>query len=135
MIKCEVVPDNNRIKFLPKHVGLFMTRFETSIYNWMSRLDNEYNGGYWEFYELDNGGFFLAPSEDRDYKLCSINHNEEVVSNITAGIVVTLFALNALMVIENISDSMQSQLVDKYYALKDFAADCDEAKEIFSLID
>ena len=101
----------------------------------MSRLDNEYNGGYWEFYELDNGGFFLAPSEDRDYKLCSINHNEEVVSNITAGIVVTLFALNALMVIENISDSMQSQLVDKYYALKDFAADCDEAKEIFSLID
>ena len=135
MIKCKVVPDKDRLKFLPKHVGLFMTRFETSVYNWMSRLDNEYNGGYWEFYELDNGGFFLAPSEDRDYKLCSINHNEEVVSNISAGITVTLFALNALMVIENIPDSMQSQLVDKYYALRDFAADYIEAKEIFSLID
>ena len=135
MIKCEVVPDNNRIKFLPKHVGLFMTRFETSIYNWMSRLDNEYNGGYWEFYELDNGGFFLAPSEDRDYKLCSINHNEEVISNISAGIVVTMFALGSLMFMDNIHDNMQSPLVDKYYALKDFAADCDEAKEIFSLID
>ena len=135
MIKCKVVPDKDRLKFLPKHVGLFMTRFETSVYNWMSRLDNEYNGGYWEFYELDNGGFFLAPSEDRDYKLCSINHNEEVVSNIAAGIVVTLFALNSLMVIENISDSMQEILVNKYYALRDFAADYIEAKEIFSLID
>ena len=135
MIKCEVVPNTNRMKFLPKHVGLFMTRLETSIYDWMVRLDKAYTGDYWEFYELDNGGFFLAPSEERDYKLCSINHNEEVISNISAGITVTLFALNSLMVIENISDSMQEILVNKYYALRDFASDCDEAAKIFSLID
>ena len=135
MIKCTVVPEKNRLKFLPKHVGLYMTRFETLVYDWMSRLDNDYNGGYWEFYELDNGGFFLAPSEERDYKLCSINNNEEVVSNIAAGITITLFALNSLMVIDNISDSMQSQLADKHYALRDFAADCNEAFKIFSLID
>ena len=135
MIKCEVVLEKDRRKFLPKHVGLFMTRFETSIYNWMSRLDNDYNGGYWEFYELDNGGFFLAPSEKRDYKLCSINNNEEVVSNIAAGITVTLFALSNIMHLDNISDNMQENLSNKYYALRDFAADYIEAKEIFSLID
>ena len=135
MIKCKVVPNKDRLKFLPKHVGLFMTRLETSIYDWMVRLDKAYTGDYWEFYELDNGGFFLAPSEDRDYKLCSINHNEEVVSNIAAGIVITMFALGSLMFMDNIHDNMQSPLVDKYYALRDFAADWDEATKIFSLID
>ena len=135
MINCKHVSEKDRLKFLPKHVGLYMTRFETLVYEWMTRLDEEYTGGYWEFYELDNGGFFLAPSEERDYKLYSINYNEKVVSNIAAGITVTLFALNSLMVINNISDSMQSQLVDKYYALRDFAANCDEAAKIFSLID
>ena len=31
------------------------------------------HGGYWDFYELSNGGFYMAPRTDRQLSLCAVS--------------------------------------------------------------
>src|ERR1700688_1442010 len=36
-------------------------RVEDAVYRVMRDLAQEYRGGYWHFYELSNGGLYMAP--------------------------------------------------------------------------
>lgn len=33
------------------------------------RLSEDYNGGFWNFYTLTNGGFYMAPAGDKRMRL------------------------------------------------------------------
>jgi Antirestriction protein len=59
-----LVQEEERLKALPDHFGRDMQRFRASVYDWARRLSTGYNGGYWEFYELSNGGFYMAPKDE-----------------------------------------------------------------------
>ncbi len=60
-IEAQKVADDARIHTLPHHFGRHMLIVEDAVYRWMRRLAPEYSGGYWHFYELSNGGFYMAP--------------------------------------------------------------------------
>ena len=57
-----LVDDEHRLDFLPTYFGpRLMMRGEALVYGWMRRLAEGYNGGFWNYYTLTNGGFYMAP--------------------------------------------------------------------------
>jgi len=45
---------------LARHFGMDHLTVEAWVYHMMARLCAEYDGGYWHYYELSNGGFYMA---------------------------------------------------------------------------
>ena len=131
-----LVKDSERLRFLPKHLGRWMMKGENVIFSCMKKLSSDYNGGHWNFYELSNGGFFMAPSSDSQFNICVPgNQSESVVSPDAAGVIATLFALNQLMyIIPESSDDLEN-IVNFYYLLRDFAIEHQEKSKIMSAID
>ena len=62
------VPDEQRISFWPQHFGLIpqWVTTEPRVFGWMDRLCEDYCGGIWNLYTLNNGGAFMAPEPDDD---------------------------------------------------------------------
>ncbi len=62
------VPDEQRISFWPQHFGLIpqWVTLEPRVFGWMDRLCEDYCGGIWNLYTLNNGGAFMAPEPDED---------------------------------------------------------------------
>ncbi|WP_172903434.1 antirestriction protein, partial [Escherichia coli] len=60
------VPDEQRISFWPQHFGLIpqWVTLEPRVFGWMNRLCEDYCGGIWNLYTLNNGGAFMAPEPD-----------------------------------------------------------------------
>ncbi|MBB8358147.1 antirestriction protein, partial [Escherichia coli] len=54
--------------FWPQHFGLIpqWVTLEPCIFGWMDRLCEDYCGGIWNLYTLNNGGAFMAPEPDDD---------------------------------------------------------------------
>jgi hypothetical protein len=72
-----LVPEDQRLAIMEKLFGSwFPMRLEPFVYTITERLSGDYNGGYWEFYQLSNGGFYMAPSGDRVYHLICDNQFE-----------------------------------------------------------
>lgn len=112
-----------------------MMRGESLVYAWLRRLSEDYNGGFWNYYELSNGGFYLAP--ELTGRLClevDGNGYSGELSADAAGIVATLFTLGQLAA-DNQSTDVADVLIDRYHFLRDFARDHAEAAEIFRAID
>ena len=67
------VPGNRRMSFLPKYAGKHFLRFEPMVFQALGELSDEYrrSGGMWVFYELSNGGFYMAPRGYDEMALCS----------------------------------------------------------------
>ncbi|EIA4621121.1 antirestriction protein, partial [Escherichia coli] len=57
------VPDEQRISFWPQYFGLIpqWVTLEPRVFGWMDRLCEDYCGGIWNLYTLNNGGAFMAP--------------------------------------------------------------------------
>ncbi|EBQ3335385.1 antirestriction protein, partial [Salmonella enterica] len=74
-----------RLMFMPKFFGQYWHFVENHTYNWMRKLSPEnkskylssaldkieahYDGGEWDFYELSNGGYFMAPNSREHYRI------------------------------------------------------------------
>ena len=108
-----------------------MMRAEGLVYGYMSKLSIDYSGGYWHYYTLDNGGFYMAPGTNEPFRLCwNGNGYEGIMTADAAGIVSTLFAINQLA-----AESPSDAIADLYYQVRDFAAKHPEARAILAAID
>jgi hypothetical protein len=58
-IRAHQVSDDTRLHTLTRHFGIHMLALEDSVYYFMRQLAKDYRGGYWHFYELSNGGFYM----------------------------------------------------------------------------
>lgn len=137
-VSASLVADNHRLTFLPSYFGpRQMIRGEALVYAWLRKLSDDYNGGYWHYYTLTNGGFYMAPRLDKRLRLeVAGNGFGGEMSADAAGIVATLFALCQLASeIQGKDDSATDALVDRYLLLRDFAGDHAEARLIFQAID
>jgi hypothetical protein len=126
-----LVPDEKRLDFLPRHLGTLCVRIETLIFSILDQASPDYAGGFWEFFELSNGGFYIAPQTQRRLRMkWDDNYFEREMSAGAAGIAVTLFVLSTM------SLNLNSQrLAEKFHLLRDFASDHPEASAIFGFID
>jgi hypothetical protein len=131
-IKATLVSERDRPHFLPKKLpNGFYIKGEQFIYQWMGLLSPDYNGGYWEFYALSNGGFYMAPTHSEPLKIrVEGNGFQEKVSPDTAGIVATLFGLNTLA-----CQTKNQEVTERYYQLRDFALNHPDRSLILAAID
>jgi hypothetical protein len=120
-----------RLNALPRYFGRCMMRFESAVYGFMRRFAPDYRGGFWQFYELSNGGFYMAP-DGESYRFCvDTNGYEGVMSANAAGITVCLFACSHL----SFHDSHGELFAERFHQLREFALNHSEATEIFAAID
>jgi hypothetical protein len=132
IVTAALVPDANRLNFLPRHFGRQMMAVEQEVFTQMRALCEDYNGGYFHFFDLSNGGCFLALESSDPLKIGVVgNGYEGTMSAVAAGITATLFALSALC----FRFSHAERLAERYHQLREFALDHPEAGAIFAAID
>jgi hypothetical protein len=125
------VPAARHQQFLPERFGpALLLRSEMLVYGWMGRLCEGYRGGFWRFFDLSNGGFYMAPIAPGPLHIrVDGNGFSGDLSADAAGVVASMFALNHL------ACDGHSQFDDPYYLLMDFACQHEERSSILSAID
>jgi hypothetical protein len=93
----------------------------------------KYNGAYWEFYSLSNGGFYMAPSSDKHYQVNCDNGFEGVLSADAIGITACLYAYSHLSFSSNAV--LAEICVNQYHLLRAFMLEHAEAVAIWGAID
>ena len=124
------VPEHARIGTLPRHFGSRMMAFEGKVYDLMGEFVADYDGAFWDFYQLSNGGFYMAPKMPSVRFSVPTNGFDGTLSADAAGIAVCLFALSHL------SFDRDGEVFSRHFHwLRDFALGHAEAGQIFAAID
>ena len=107
-----------------------MLQVESAVYAAMREMAAEYTGGYWHYYDVSNGGFYMAPQAETPFAV-SVHGNGFAgsLSADTVGIVASLFGIN------RIANRGCERCIEHYYLLRDYAASHPEAHHIFRAID
>lgn len=73
-ITARQVPESQRLDVADRHFGIrFPLQFEPMVYRFAEQLAESYTGGYWQFYSLSNGGFYMAPDLDESFGVLADN--------------------------------------------------------------
>ncbi len=130
-VEAREVGNDERMQLLPRHFGRDMLTVEYAVYAFMRKLNSEYRGGYWTFFELSNGGFYMAPEGEATFNI-SVDGNgfDGSMSADAAGITACLFALSHLSF-----QVRNDSIANHYHQLRDFALEHAEAGAILAAID
>lgn len=134
LIKTNLVNSRGRTTFWRFYFGTVPVwkRLESDIFTLMDKMCELYQGAFWEFSMLSNGGVFIWPDmpETSLHLFNPHNGNEAELSPEAAGIAV------CLMVYSIRSFKTESPvLVEYFYQLRDYAIQHPEQAQIFRLID
>lgn len=111
----------------------FPVSIEPSVYAITSNIAADYNGAYWEFYSLSNGGFYMAPHSDTIYQVECENGYEGKLSADALGITACLYAYSHLSFSNNIK--LAEICATQYHLLREYMFTHKEATLILSAID
>ena len=74
IITAVLVSEAQRMDTADKFFGIrYPLTVEPMVYQFATQLAPAYNGGYWNFYQLSNGGFFMAPKLDESFEVIADN--------------------------------------------------------------
>lgn len=97
-IEARPVPAPQRPEFLPRHLGAAAPGL-AAAHALMMAMAGDYRGGFWEFYELSNGGFYMAPVDAPRWRMVIADGAfDAVLSSDAAGIIVTMATLMQMVV-------------------------------------
>ena len=131
IITARLIPLSEREGFLPRHAGGNFIRYEMLTYALMEKACEAYHGGFWNFFELSNGGFFMVPEMESPLDLVwHDNFFEGSMSAEAAGIGISLIAQSQMVFV---TDSQRFS--ESFHKLREYAPDHKEAGSIFRFID
>ena len=87
------VEECDRLSFLPYLFGLDFLYAEASVYALAKKMMPEYEGGFWHFIRLPDGGGYMMPDGDRFHMVNGANWFDRTVSADAAGIVLELWVV------------------------------------------
>lgn len=129
-----LVPVHQRLSISVKHFKQFFPfNIEPAIYHFANQLSKDYQSGYWQFYTLSNGGFYMAPDSVESFTFVAENGHQGQVSAEAFGIITNLYAFSHLCFSDN--SELSRLCAGHYHKLRDFAAEHDELIAIFRAID
>ncbi|GAB2881129.1 antirestriction protein [Pseudoduganella ginsengisoli] len=129
-ITAAVIPEESRLEALPQAFGLAGLWVESMTYGFMRNIDPTYTGGYWDFFNLSNNGFYMAIQNGKPQRISTPNGYEAQVSADAAGIIASLYALG------NLANRTEKDLfIEKYHQLMDYARTHPERGEILAAVD
>lgn len=122
----QLIPEASRIDHTAALFGIhFPMQLEPFIYSMTGNLTNEYNGGYWKFYALSNGGFYMAPNSDKQYQVSCDNGFKGQLSANALGITASLYTYSHLSFSSN--EGLANICAQHYHLLRDYML---EQKEV-----
>jgi hypothetical protein len=110
----------------------FPLQLEPVVYGITDRMANDYTGAYWNFYTLSNGGFYMAPSEDRIFHVKCQNMYDGDLSADALGITACLYSYS------NLSFSLSDIARDyarHYHLLREYSMELAEVAAIVAATD
>jgi len=133
LITKELVPEDQRMAVTERLFGIhFPLKLEPVIYGITDRMADSYQGGYWSFYQLSNGGFYMAPSNDRTYQVTCDNMFEGELSGDALGITACLYAYSHL----SFSNGRFARIsACHYHRLREYSFQHPEVKAILQATD
>lgn len=129
----QTIGDNQRISDTANLFGInFPLHIEPFVYSVTGCLAKEYRGGYWEFYNLSNGGFYMAPKSNAISIVICDNGYEGVLSADALGITACLYAYSHLSFGEG---DFADTCARHYHLLREYMLEHAEAGAILRAID
>jgi len=129
----DLVVEAERSKVASERFGSRFVWFESFVFDSAGGLCEQYDGGFWEFYRLSNGGFYMAPSQPERFRVICENGYEGEMSADAFGVTACLYGYSLL------SFSAAVELGDacarNYHLLRQFMLEHPESHAILSAID
>ncbi|WP_035383888.1 antirestriction protein [Ferriphaselus sp. R-1] len=132
-ISAVLIPEELRITHTAKLFGLhFPLQLEPFVYSMADSMCEEYQGGYWDFFALSNGGFYMAPHSGTPFKVGCENGFDGALSPDAFGIVCCLYAYSHL----SFGDGQFAlSCSEHYHLLREYMLDHPEAGQVLRAID
>lgn len=129
-----LIAEDQRLSHTAKLFGAhFPMVIEPIIYHITDRMAEDYQGGYWHFYTLDNGGFYMAPDDEQVFAISCDNYFTGELSADALGITACLYAYSHCSFSK---DKVFGRLcADFYHRLRSFMFDHPEVASILRAID
>lgn len=96
----------------------FTTRLEPFVFGIARTLSADYTGGYWEFYALGDGGFYMAPAGEERYGVRCANGFDGELSADALGVTCCLYAYSHLSFAG--PDALAGECARQYHLLRDY---------------
>jgi hypothetical protein len=129
----ELVPEDQRLAIVERLFGMaFPLQLEPVVYGITDRMAEDYDGGYWDFFALSNGGFYMAPLEDRVFHVKCQNMYEGNLSAEALGITSCLYAYSNLSF--SLSD-IAREYARHYHLLREYSMGHAEVSAIVGATD
>lgn len=131
-ITAKIVPASQRMDAVDKHFGIrYPLTIEPMIYQFATQLAQAYSGGYWYFYLLNSGGFYMAPDLDGSFAVLADNGYKGSMSAEALGITACLYTYSNLSFGEG---AFGETCADHYHWLYEYAMAHPEAAAIRAAI-
>jgi hypothetical protein len=92
-----IVPESERMAVVDRIFGLsYVLKLEPMVFTMAEHLSSQYNGGYWQFQKLSNGGFYMAPRMDTIFDVSCENGFKGKMSADGLGICACMYAYSYL---------------------------------------
>jgi hypothetical protein len=133
LVTRELVPEARRMAVVERLFGIhFPLELEPVIYGITEQMAEGYDGGYWEFWTLNNGGFYMAPSSDDVFHVKCDNMFEGDLSADALGITACLYAYSHL----SFSDGRFARVsACHYHRLREYMFEHPEVRVILAATD
>lgn len=129
----KLVPEGMRAAHADRLFGMhFPLRLEPAVFTMACRLSPSYGGGFWHFYALSNGGFYMAPQTGKAFRVVSENGFEGQLCADAMGITSCLYAYSHLSFCE---EAMADTWSEHYHLLRTYMVAHGEAGAIMAAID
>ena len=132
-ISSHIVPEADRMDFVDTLFGIhYVLKLEPAVFTMAGRLAPNYNGGYWQFYALSNGGFYMAPRTDTIFDVNADNGFLGQLSGDALGLTACLYAFSNLSFG---AGAFCETCARQYHLLREFMFGHPEVKAILAAID
>ncbi len=129
-----LVPESERMAFVDKLFGIkYVLKLEPTVFRFAEHLAApQYNGGYWQFYSLSNGGFYMAPRSDTIYNVSCDNGFEGQMTGDALGVVACLYSFSNLSFGDG---EFAETCAEHYHWLREYMFGHPEVRAILKAID
>jgi hypothetical protein len=110
----------------------YVLKFEPLAFRFAEQLATNYDYGYWHFFSLSNGGFYMAPRSNTTFNVVCDNGYEGKLSADALGIVACLYAYSYLSFGEG---DFAAKCGEHYHRLREYVFGHPEVKAILRAVD
>lgn len=123
-------PHKRRMYFYPTFIRKQAMQFEGMVFRYMEEYCTLYSGGYWNFYALSNGGFYIGLKQSGQIQVENPHNYYKGEISIDAACI----SINLLALCDSASNG-DMQLIKAFHHLRDYAKIHPESRDILRFID